>query len=210
MSSGRPPNPWLPRPTPVAGPAGEPDPPADAAARPRPAAVRPQAGLAAEPASAGPGFRSLPVDAPNPPWWWVGCHGGAGVSTLVAAVPGGRDAERAWPLPPDRRTNRVVLVARTNSDGLHAAQDAARQWAAGRVPGVTVLGLAAVADAPGRLPRPLAALLHLVGGGVPRLWVVPWIDALRLGRPLPAAMPKGLRTLEAELGLLRVELSGGS
>lgn len=206
MNSGRLPNPWLPRPD----PAGEPVPPADTAAPTRFAPVRPQAGLAAEPASDGPAFRSVPPDAPNPPWWWVGCHGGAGVSTLAAAVPGGRDAERAWPLPPPRRTSRVVLVARTNADGLHAAQDAARQWAAGRVPGVTVLGLVAVADMPGRLPRPLAALLHLVGGGVPRLWVVPWIDALRLGRPLPGTMPKGLRTLEDELGLLRVELSGGA
>jgi hypothetical protein len=131
------------------------------------------------------------------------------VSTLAAMVPGGRDAGRLWPLPPAGSTSNVVLVARTNAEGLHAAQAAARQWAAGRVPGVTLLGLAAVVDAPGRLPRPLAAQLRLIGGGVPRLWTIPWIDALRLGRPLPPAMPKGLRVLEDELGLLRVQLAGG-
>lgn len=168
-------------------------------------AVRPQAGLAMDPTPDGLAFRAVPVTLTNPPWWWVGCHGGAGVSTLANAVPGGRETGAAWPIPADGNTSQVVLVARTNAPGLARAQAAARQWAAGRVPGVTLLGLVAVADAPGRLPRQLAELLRLVAGGVPKAWFVPWIDALRFDRPLPDKLPKGLTALAAELTPLRVE-----
>lgn len=168
--------------------------------------VRPQAGLAVETPPEGLAFRAVPVGLPNPPWWWVGCHGGAGISTLAGLVPGGRESGKAWPVPADGNTSRVVLVARTNARGLATAQAAARQWAAGRVPGVTLLGLVAVADAPGRLPRQLSELLRLVAGGVPKVWFVPWIDALRFDHPVPAKLPKGLATLETELTMLRVEL----
>lgn len=202
MSSDRPRNPWLPAPDPGLAP------PPDAEARrlePLPPLVRPQAGLAAEPAPDGLAFHAVRRGTANPPWWWVGCHGGAGVSTLSGMVPGGRDAEREWPMPVDGHFSRVVLVARTNAPGLRAAQAAARQWASGRVPGVTLLGLVAVADAPGRMPRALNELLRLVGGGVPKVWQVPWIDALRFDKPLPDRLPRGLLKLAAELGPLQVE-----
>lgn len=203
MTSGAPRNPWLP-----AAPSDEhgPVPAADPVTRPRPTPVRPQAGLAGESTPEGLAFRAVPMNVPNPPWWWVGCHGGAGVSTLADLVPGGRESGKAWPVPADGNLSRVVLVARTNARGLAAAQAAARQWAAGRVPGVGMLGLVAVADAPGRLPRQLTELLRLVAGGLPKAWFVPWIDALRFDHPLPPKLPRALTMLEAELSSLRVEL----
>lgn len=87
--------------------------------------------------------------------------------------------------------------------GLQAAQAAATQWAAGLVPNVEVLGLAIVADAPGRLPRPLRDFARLVGGGVPRTWSVPWIESWRLGEPitLPNA-PREVRRMVDELTTL--------
>jgi hypothetical protein len=56
-----------------------------------------------------------------------------------------------------------------------------RQWAAGLVPSVEVLGLVVMADAPGRVPRSLRDLLQVVSGGVPRTWTVPWVEAWRVG-----------------------------
>jgi len=96
-----------------------------------------------------------------------------------------------------------VLVARTNARGLRAAQAAATQWAAGLVPHVEVVGLVLMADAPGRLPKALRDLAQVVGGGVPRVWTVPWIEALRLGESLTLAdLPRDGRRLVDELTAL--------
>lgn len=140
--------------------------------------VRPQPGAVAAPE------QGLPVRAAwGARWWWLGCHGGAGVTSLTEVAPGGTDAGRYWPVPPSGPVQQVVLVARTHAAGLQAAQLAARQWASGVLPGVDLLGLVVVADAPGRLPGPLRDLLRLVEGGVPRTWTVPWDESWRLGSP---------------------------
>jgi hypothetical protein len=119
----------------------------------------------------------------DPAWWFVGCHGGAGSSTLNLALPGGADGGRYWPVP-DAGTAKVILVARTHATGLRAAQTAARQWASGELPAtVQLLGLAVICDAPGRRPRPLRELLALMSGGLPHVWDLPWVEALRLGDP---------------------------
>lgn len=121
-----------------------------------------------------------PHELPAAPWWWVGCHGGAGTTTLQQAVGAGADAgNRAWPVRPDSGSTHVVLVARTHARGLVAAQAVARQWAAGHATGVVLLGLVAVADAPGRLPKDLRDVLRFVAGGVPRLWRIPWVEGWR-------------------------------
>lgn len=165
---------------------------------PQPGAVSAGTGLPAR------AMRELPC-TPGSRWWWLGCHGGAGTTTLQGAVPGGSDAWRYWPDPeistPDCA---VVLVARTHASGLRAAQAAARQWAAAAVPeGVKVLGLVAVADAPGRLPRPLRELLHLVGGGLPQVWELPWVESLRRGDPpATARLPRAFAALAADLTVL--------
>ncbi len=135
--------------------------------------------------------------------WWLGTHGGAGESSLATLVPEWPAAGHGWPRAPGTEPERVVLVARSHMRGLRAAQAAATQWASGLVPHVEVLGLVIVADAPGRLPRPLREFAHLVSGGVPRTWHVPWVESWRLGEPpaLPDA-PREVRRLIDELTAL--------
>jgi hypothetical protein len=122
----------------------------------------------------------------RPAVWWVGVHGGAGESTLEQLFVGSRAAGHSWPLAAAGVAPAcVVLVARTHAHGLSSAQSAIREWAAGHVE-MLLIGLVLIADAPGRLPRPLARLASLVCGGVPAAWSLPWIEAWRLGEP-PAA-----------------------
>ncbi len=144
------------------------------------------------------------VTAPAPVWW-VGVHGGSAESTLARLLPGSRATGHAWPqLASDREAGPlpVVLTARSSLRGLTAAQRAATEWAAGTVPGVELLGLAIVADAPGKLPRPLRDLAALVAGGVPRTWHLPWIEAWRLGEVDEASAPKDVRRLLADVRAL--------
>ena len=162
-------------------------PPAGVVLAPSYGADRPQP-TAVDPLHAG----GLPV-AEYPPdvwpparasWWWAGCHGGAGVTTLLGATGSGRDSLRHWPLLSSGASSKVVLVARTHEAGLRAAQAAARQWAAGTLPPqVELIGLVLTADAPGRLPRQLHDLARLVAGGVPRTWEIGWHEEVRLGQP---------------------------
>ena len=117
-------------------------------------------------------------------WWWAGCHGGAGVTTLVGATGCGRDSLRRWPVLSSGASSKVVLVARTHEAGLRAAQAAARQWASGMLPHhVELIGLVLTPDAPGKLPRPLHDLARLVSGGLPRTWEIGWHEELRFGPP---------------------------
>ncbi len=116
---------------------------------------------------------------------WLGTHGGSGAGTLETLAPGSVALRGAWPaLPPGPQTRiPVVLVARSHAEGLRTAQRAMTEWAAGLVDGVELLGLVVVADAPGRLPRPLRQLSRLVGGGVPACWELPWVEEWRRGAP---------------------------
>lgn len=195
MSDGN--NPWVSRPA-----TPEPESPVVTEDRVRPATgpVAPQSGVPAPDRA-----DQLPVitHPQRAAVWWLGVHGGAGESSLSQLVSGSAAAGHAWPTTPGHAPARVVLVARSNMRGLRAAQAAATQWASGLVPGVDVLGLVIVADAPGRLPRPLRDFAHLVGGGVPRTWTVPWIEAWRLGEP-PALsdVPRGVRRFVNELHAL--------
>ncbi|MFD5627445.1 MULTISPECIES: DUF6668 family protein [unclassified Streptomyces] len=148
--------------------------------------------------------QGLPVAGPKSGavqgWWWLGVHGGAGVSTLERAVPGGQDAGLAWPAA--AQSPAVVLVARSSANGIKAAQNAARQWASGMVPGVDLLGLVVVADAPGRRPRVLQNLVRLVSGAVPRLWEIPWVEPWRLGESPMSHLPKECAPLARDLSRL--------
>jgi len=114
--------------------------------------------------------------------WLVGAHGGAGESTLEQLLAGSRAAGHAWPLMSDGALGlaRVVVVARTHAHGLRAARLALGECASGAV-SVALVGLVLIADAPGRLPRALKDLAELVGGGAPRVWRLPWMEAWRLG-----------------------------
>ncbi|RCK69937.1 hypothetical protein DT076_07905 [Desertihabitans brevis] len=137
--------------------------------------------------------------------WVVGTHGGAGESSLAALSPRWAAAGHGWPLVEGatQPSARVVLAARSNLRGLRSAQAAATQWAAGLVPFVEVVGLVVVADAPGRLPRPLRDFAKVVSGGVPRTWHVGWIEPWRLGEPVSVeTAPRDVRRLTDELHTL--------
>ncbi|MET8894959.1 DUF6668 family protein [Streptomyces albogriseolus] len=132
-----------------------------------------------------------PVTAPEaaPPWpaparatarrfSWVGLHGGAGVSTL-AAVYGGHDCGRSWPGPDAPRS--VLLVARTHAGGLDAVPPAVELFRRGEAPhGLDLDAVVLVADAPGRLPRPLAHRVRLIEPLID-VYRVPWVPDWRLG-----------------------------
>jgi hypothetical protein len=179
-------NPWTRQQTPDGGsPPTRPGPP-PAVATPRGPSA-PQHGVAApDEHERLPKFAIPSADT----LWWVGVHGGSGESTMAQLLPGTRAAGHRWPIPPPPLPTPTVLVARTHGSGLRAAQRAATEWASGVVQGVVVLGLVLIADAPGRLPRVLDDFADIVGGGVPRVWDIPWIEEWRRGEgPTPENTP---------------------
>ena len=114
--------------------------------------------------------------------WVTGVHGGAGESRLSSILGGARPTDHSWPVVEhDPRKPVVLLVCRSDMRGLKAAQSALIQWASGAAPAVDLLGLAVMADAPGKLPKALREFGVLVGGGAPRLWMLPWVEAWRTG-----------------------------
>lgn len=130
---------------------------------------------------------------------WVGLHGGAGVSTL-AAVYGGHDGGRAWPGPADPRS--VLLVARTHAAGLDAVVPAVEMFRRGDAPeGLDLDAVVLVADAPGRLPRPLAHRVRLIESVID-VYRVPWVNEWRLG-DLGERPPRETESLARLTGALR-------
>ena len=142
----------------------------------------------------------------RPAWLFVAAHGGSGAALLarlswqpykaaVEAGTAGRSAEdlafgvtagRAWPNPALEPTNSVVVVCQTTMRGLAWARDLAAQYLSGCVPaGLRLLGVATVADQPGRLPPLLAAARGLLAGAYPHCWAVPYVPAYRLLTGLP-------------------------
>ena len=149
-----------------------------------------------------PPEHGLPLrPCPLAPLVVLGAHGGAGESALAALAPGWHAADHAWPMPSGARQP-VVLVARTSLTGLTAARAAATQWAAGQVQPLELVGLVLVADAPGRLPKPLRDLAKVVSGGVPRVWHVPWVEAWRTDPPQLSETPREVRRLVRQLDAL--------
>lgn len=134
--------------------------------------------------------------------WLVGAHGGSGESTIAGLGTAWRAAGHAWPGEDARGEVPAVVVARTHVRGLTAAKAVGKQWAAGLVPGVHLLGLALVRDAPGRLPKPLRDLAGVVAGGYPRVWMIPWVEAWRLGDELGTSAPREVRRLVSDLQTL--------
>ena len=109
----------------------------------------------------------------------VGAHGGAGTST-VARLIGAADLGRSWPQPADGQPPRVLVVARTHAAGLMAvSQVLAGCFAAGCPEGTYLAGVVLVADAPGRLPKPLARRVTVLASAV-MMYRIPWVNAWRL------------------------------
>lgn len=120
--------------------------------------------------------------------WITGAHGGAGESRIAEIIDGARATDHCWPvLPDDGALPRVLLVCRADMRGLTAARSALTQWASGAAPEVDLLGLAVLADAPGKKPKELREFASIVGGGAPRLWTLSWVESWRLGHS--AAVP---------------------
>ncbi|MEV5431113.1 DUF6668 family protein [Streptomyces sp. NPDC052701] len=154
-------------------------------------------GPVAVPEPAPPGSARAPATARR--LAWVGAHGGAGASTL-AAVYGGHDCGRAWPGPAGPRS--VLLVARTHAAGLEAVARAVEAFRRGQVPpGLGLEAVVLVADAPGRLPRPLARRIRSLESAVD-VHRVPWVPAWRLGAP-GGRLPRGTRALARLTGAAR-------
>jgi hypothetical protein len=117
--------------------------------------------------------------------WITGTHGGAGESRIADLLHGARVTDHCWPVLQDFREPRVLLVCREDMRGLTTARSALTQWAAGASPEVDLLGLAILADAPGKTPKALRDFAAIVGGGAPRLWTLPWVEAWRHGDNTP-------------------------
>ncbi|MET3176034.1 UNVERIFIED_ORG: hypothetical protein ABIB52_003907 [Arthrobacter sp. UYCu721] len=113
--------------------------------------------------------------------WITGAHGGAGESRIAALLGGARVTDHCWPILQDGNKPPVLLVCRADMRGLTAARSALTQWASGAAPELDLLGLAVLADAPGKTPKALRDFAAIVGGGAPRLWILPWVEAWRHG-----------------------------
>jgi hypothetical protein len=113
--------------------------------------------------------------------WITGAHGGAGESRIADLLDGARATDHCWPLIKNGSNPRVLLVCRADMRGLTTAQGALTQWASGATPKVDLLGLAVLADAPGKTPKALRDFTTIVGGGAPRLWTLPWVETWRHG-----------------------------
>ena len=110
---------------------------------------------------------------------WVGAHGGAGVTSLASVTGLGLETSQRWPAPELGWPVRVVVVCRSNAAGYTAAARMIQEWASGSVPGIELLALVVVADAPTKPTRALKARLHELSGTVPVVLTVPWIAAWR-------------------------------
>lgn len=153
---------------------------------------------------------ALPVRSVEswPVLWIVGAHGGSGESSIAQLDPRWRASGHAWVATTNGSPLPCVLVARTNTRGLTAAQAALTQWAAsGAGPSVRLLGLILIADAPGKLPAPLRDLAKVVGGGAPRVWQLPWNDGWRQGDEPAEAMRRPVKRLVSDLHSLAAEVT---
>lgn len=113
--------------------------------------------------------------------WITGAHGGAGECRIADLIEGARVTDHCWPVLQNGSTPPVLLVCRADMRGLTTARGALTQWASGAAPKLDLLGLAVLADAPGKTPKALRDFAAIVGGGAPRLWTLPWVEAWRHG-----------------------------
>jgi hypothetical protein len=112
---------------------------------------------------------------------WLGAHGGSGVSSLAIVSGQGVALTGQWPDPALGWPHLVAVVCRSNGSGFTSAARLIQEWASASVPGIELVALVVVADAPTKLTRGLKARLHELSGTVPQVLTVPWIAAWRDG-----------------------------
>lgn len=127
------------------------------------------------------------------PLFWLSAGGGVGTTTLQRCCGIGLEVSSQRV-----STGVVVVVCRSNARSLMKAQQTAGRHADNSPSLLDVLVV--VADAPGRLPRPLEDLARLVSGAYANSHRIPWWEPWRLGeaRDLRTA-PKQVRVLAEEL-----------
>lgn len=138
--------------------------------------------------------------------WVVAGHGGAGASTVTGLLQAlaeesrlriaheVRESSQEWPCGPGPNlAATALLVARTHRRGLAAVTAASRQWASGALPGIKLVGLVLVHDAP-RLSRAQRAEVQRVSALTPRCWQVGWQEPWRdLVSPTLQDTPRDVR-----------------
>lgn len=163
------------------------------------------------PSDLPPGLLRSPRQAaphdPQPPLWWVGCHGGAGVTTLAQVSGFGADGGTVWPDPPSGLGAKVVLVCRTSASGTLAAEGALAQWYRrkespyARCPeSIELLGLVAVPASPRKPPPVALQRLELLAGWLPQVWRLGWIETfLAAENPADLGVPPDVDALRHDL-----------
>lgn len=164
-------------------------------------------------ATALPDLPSVPIpdgalQAGLPPLWWVGCHGGAGVTTLATLTGLGVETGAAWPqIPPQWRAQPVALVTRASAAGTRAAEGAVEQWRRRAIANVRVVGLVVVDASPRRPPRIVTERLQLLKGWLPSIWRVGWEETfLAADDPLDVGVPPEVQTVRHALDRLLNEV----
>ncbi|BCW13015.1 MULTISPECIES: DUF6668 family protein [Paenarthrobacter] len=137
--------------------------------------------------------------------WVVGSHGGAGENRVADLLNGARPSGHCWPVPDDGSKPRVLLVCRSDIRGLTTAQSTLTQWASGAAPEVELIGLAVLADAPGKTPKALRDFAAIVGGGAPRLWLLPWVEAWRHDGPTTTPPARDYQRFLIDIAALATE-----
>lgn len=142
--------------------------------------------------------------------WITGVHGGAGESRIADILENARVTDHCWPVVPDgttpqAATPRVLLVCRADMRGLTSARNALTQWASGAAPDVDLLGLAVLADAPGKTPKELREFASIVGGGAPRLWTLSWVESWRLGHSTTVPASRDYQRFITDLAALATD-----
>ena len=121
--------------------------------------------------------------------WVTGAHGGSGESRIADLIGGARVTGHCWPVLQDGSKPRVLLVCRADMRGLTAAQSALTQWASGAAPAVDLLGLAVLADAPGKTPKPFGTSPPSSAGEPPASGPCPGSKPGDTGTPPPRRRP---------------------
>ncbi|QSB07188.1 hypothetical protein [Natronoglycomyces albus] len=134
--------------------------------------------------------------------WWLGCHGGSGVTTLATLTGIGRDCgTHIGHLDWAEAQPGLVLVCRSHSSGTASAARVIGQSQDPAYGAPPVLGVAVVADCGRKPPRIVADRIQVWSQSM-RVWQLPWVDALRADVDAIDVPPPAYTALADELSTL--------